>query len=137
MIPSFAAPVGNFTPPANHRGTTETSPINLAFDGVKKRLSALGPGKSLGTGIGGERDDDAIVQPVAFRVLHERADVVVELGHAGCFNGRAVLPITHGTYAFMYRQGALTGSGAPPLNEQQVNQKINMLVNYVKSIQVQ
>jgi hypothetical protein len=37
----------------------------------------------------------------------------------------------------MYRQGALTGSGAPPLNEQQVNQKINMLVNYVKSIQVQ
>jgi mono/diheme cytochrome c family protein len=51
---------------------------------------------------------------------------------------------SHGTrempiwgYAFMYRQGALTGSGAPPLNEQQVNQKINMLVNYVKSIQVQ
>ena len=51
---------------------------------------------------------------------------------------------SHGTrempiwgYAFMYRQGAMTGSGAPPLNQQQVNQKINMLVNYVKSVQVQ
>jgi mono/diheme cytochrome c family protein len=51
---------------------------------------------------------------------------------------------SHGTrempiwgYAFMYRQGALTGSGSPPLNQQQVNQKINILVNYVKSIQVQ
>jgi mono/diheme cytochrome c family protein len=40
-------------------------------------------------------------------------------------------------YAFMYRQGALTGSGAPPLNEQQVNAKIQLLVNYIKSIQVQ
>jgi hypothetical protein len=40
-------------------------------------------------------------------------------------------------YAFMYRQGALTGSGAPPLNQRQVDQKINMLVDYVKTIQVQ
>lgn len=39
-------------------------------------------------------------------------------------------------YAFMYRQGALTGSGAPPLTQEQVNAKIQMLVNYVKSIQV-
>lgn len=52
--------------------------------------------------------------------------------------------VSHGTrempiwgYAFMFRQGALTGSGSPPLNQQQVNQKINLLVNYVKSIQVQ
>jgi len=51
---------------------------------------------------------------------------------------------SHGTrempiwgYAFMSRQGALTGSGAPPLNQEQVNKKIQQLVNYVKSIQVQ
>jgi len=51
---------------------------------------------------------------------------------------------SHGTrempiwgYAFMYRQGALTGSGAPPLTQRQVDQKIQLLVNYVKSIQVQ
>ncbi|HEX4209533.1 MAG TPA: hypothetical protein VHY56_04005 [Candidatus Binataceae bacterium] len=51
---------------------------------------------------------------------------------------------SHGTrempiwgYAFMSRQGALTGSGAPYLNQQQVNKKIDLLVSYIKSIQVQ
>jgi mono/diheme cytochrome c family protein len=51
---------------------------------------------------------------------------------------------SHGTrempiwgYAFQFRQGALTGSGGPPLTQQQVNAKIQMLVNYIKSIQVQ
>lgn len=51
---------------------------------------------------------------------------------------------SHGTrempiwgYAFMYRQGALTGTGAPPLTERQVKDRIQILVNYVKSIQVQ
>jgi hypothetical protein len=51
---------------------------------------------------------------------------------------------SHGTrempiwgYAFMFRQGAQTGSGAPPLTEDQVNRKIQILVNYIKSIQVQ
>jgi mono/diheme cytochrome c family protein len=39
-------------------------------------------------------------------------------------------------YAFMYRQGAHASSGAPPLTKEQVNQKIDMLVNYIKSIQV-
>jgi mono/diheme cytochrome c family protein len=49
---------------------------------------------------------------------------------------------SHGTrempiwgYAFMYRQGALSGSGAPPLTEPEVKAKIDMLVDYVKSIQ--
>lgn len=50
---------------------------------------------------------------------------------------------SHGTrempiwgYAFQFRQGASTGSGAPPLTETQVNEKINILVDYVKSVQV-
>jgi mono/diheme cytochrome c family protein len=49
---------------------------------------------------------------------------------------------SHGTrempiwgYAFQYRQGALSGSGAPPLTEPEVKAKINLLVDYVKSIQ--
>jgi hypothetical protein len=51
---------------------------------------------------------------------------------------------SHGTrempiwgYAFMYRQGSQAGSGAPPLNQSQVNAKIQKLVDYIKSIQVQ
>jgi hypothetical protein len=40
-------------------------------------------------------------------------------------------------YAFMYRQSAKSGSGAPPLTETQVNAKIQMLVDYIKGIQVQ
>jgi mono/diheme cytochrome c family protein len=50
--------------------------------------------------------------------------------------------MSHGTrempiwgYAFMYRQAASTGSGAPPLTEPQVKAKIDLLVDYVKSIQ--
>lgn len=51
---------------------------------------------------------------------------------------------SHGTrempiwgYAFMYRQGALTGTGGPPLTEREVKDRIETLVNYVKSIQQQ
>jgi len=51
---------------------------------------------------------------------------------------------SHGTrempiwgYAFMYRQGATSGTGAPPLTERQVKDRIETLVNYVKSIQQQ
>lgn len=51
---------------------------------------------------------------------------------------------SHGTrempiwgYAFMYRRGSQASTGAEPLSEQEVNQKIELLVNYVKSIQVQ
>jgi len=40
-------------------------------------------------------------------------------------------------YAFMFRQGSHTGTGGPPLSQEQVNHKINRLVEYVKSIQVQ
>ncbi|MGH7915845.1 MAG: c-type cytochrome [Candidatus Binataceae bacterium] len=39
-------------------------------------------------------------------------------------------------YAFMWRQGAHAGSGAPPLTKQQVDAKIDLLVNYIKGIQV-
>jgi mono/diheme cytochrome c family protein len=51
---------------------------------------------------------------------------------------------SHGTrempiwgYAFKYRQGSLAGSGAPPLSDQEVKQKIDLLVDFVKSVQVQ
>jgi mono/diheme cytochrome c family protein len=40
-------------------------------------------------------------------------------------------------YAFRSRQGSLAGSGAPPLTPTQVKNKINRLVEYVKSIQQQ
>lgn len=50
---------------------------------------------------------------------------------------------SHGTrempiwgYAFMSREGSRASSGAEPLSKQQVNHKIEMLVNYIKSIQV-
>ncbi len=49
---------------------------------------------------------------------------------------------SHGTrempiwgYAFMYRRGAQASTGAEPLSQEQVDQKINLLVAYVKSIQ--
>jgi hypothetical protein len=38
---------------------------------------------------------------------------------------------------FMLRQGSLSGSGAPALTKFQVKQKIDLLVDYIKSIQVQ
>lgn len=50
---------------------------------------------------------------------------------------------SHGTrempiwgYAFMYRRGAQASTGAEPLSQEEVNSKINLLVAYVKSIQV-
>jgi mono/diheme cytochrome c family protein len=38
-------------------------------------------------------------------------------------------------YAFMFRQASHTGTGGPPLSEEQVKHKIDRLVQYVKSIQ--
>jgi len=56
-------------------------------------------------------------------------------------NGRKTVA-SHGTREmpiwgneFMYRQGGSGGPGAPALTEAQVNQKIDLLVQYVKSIQ--
>jgi mono/diheme cytochrome c family protein len=40
-------------------------------------------------------------------------------------------------YAFMFRQASHAGSGGPPLSQNQVNHKINRLVAYVKTLQVQ
>jgi mono/diheme cytochrome c family protein len=49
---------------------------------------------------------------------------------------------SHGTrempiwgYAFMYRRSSHTGAGGAQLSEQQVRHKIDMLVDYIKSIQ--
>jgi mono/diheme cytochrome c family protein len=40
-------------------------------------------------------------------------------------------------YAFMFRQSSHTGAGGAPLSEEQVKHKIDRLVNYIKSLQVQ
>jgi mono/diheme cytochrome c family protein len=40
-------------------------------------------------------------------------------------------------YAFMFRQASHAGAGGPPLSQDQVNHKINRLVAYVKTLQVQ
>ena len=40
-------------------------------------------------------------------------------------------------YAFMFRQASHAGSGGPPLSEEQVKHKIDRLVEYVKTLQVQ
>ena len=49
---------------------------------------------------------------------------------------------SHGTrempiwgFAFASRQGSTTGSGAPGLTQEQVNAKIDLLVNYIKGLQ--
>ncbi|HEX3410064.1 MAG TPA: cytochrome c [Candidatus Binataceae bacterium] len=39
--------------------------------------------------------------------------------------------------AFMYRQSSHTGTGGPPLSEEQVKHKIQRLVDYVKTLQVE
>jgi mono/diheme cytochrome c family protein len=58
-------------------------------------------------------------------------------------NGRKTVA-SHGTREmpiwgneFMYRQGGSGGPGAPALTQAQVNQKIDLLVQYVKSIQTE
>jgi len=40
-------------------------------------------------------------------------------------------------YAFMYRRGSQASTGAAPLSEREVKDKIETLVNYIKSIQAQ
>ena len=40
-------------------------------------------------------------------------------------------------YAFMFRQASHTGTGGAPLSQDQVNHKIDRLVEYVKTLQVQ
>jgi mono/diheme cytochrome c family protein len=40
-------------------------------------------------------------------------------------------------YAFMFRQASHTGTGGSPLSEEQVKHKIQRLVDYVKTLQVQ
>lgn len=40
-------------------------------------------------------------------------------------------------YAFMFRQSSHSGTGGPPLSQDQVNHKINRLVAYVKTLQVE
>ena len=54
------------------------------------------------------------------------------------------LAASHGTrempiwgYAFMFRQASVGGQSANPLSEQEVKQKIDRLVEYIKTIQVQ
>ena len=58
----------------------------------KRRLSAVGPGEVLGAVVGGEGDDRVVVEPVVLDVLHDRADDVVELGHAGLFHRSSRFP---------------------------------------------
>ena len=58
-------------------------------------LSAIGPGEDLGAVVGGEDDNGIVVDTHVLELLHQQADVVVELRHAGFMDGPAVLSIAH------------------------------------------
>ena len=59
-------------------------------------LATIGPGEVLGAVVGSERDDRVLLEAVVLQIGHDRADDVVELGHAGFLNAPAVLGRAHG-----------------------------------------
>src|SRR5215472_15863009 len=57
--------------------------------------AAIGPREDFGAVIRGENDDGVVVQAKVLELLHDNADVVIELGHAGFFFGPAILRVAH------------------------------------------
>ena len=69
-------------PTDDHRGAEAAfHPGSLASG--ERGLTAIGPGEVLGTVVGGKGDDGVVVEAIVLQVLHDRADDIVELRHAG------------------------------------------------------
>jgi len=89
--------------------------------------------------------------PVAPALKKKPADLtVLAKNNHGVFPSKEVSDFIYGTrtvpshgprempiwgYAFMFRQGGLAGPFVPVLTPQEVDSKINLLVDYVKSLQ--
>ncbi len=58
----------------------------------ERRRAAVRPGEHFGAVVGGEDDDGVIVHAHVLELLHDRADDVVELGHAGFLRDQPFLP---------------------------------------------
>ena len=77
--------------PADDAGHAEAAFQRRALAAGERRLAAVGPGEVLGAVVGGEDDDRVVLEPVVLQLLHDRADDVVELRHAGFLDRPAVL----------------------------------------------
>jgi hypothetical protein len=101
-MPFSTLPAG--TRPADHCWSAETAFHHRALALRERRLSAIGPGEHFGAVVGGEDDDGIIVDTHVLELLHDDADVVVELRHAGFmlvspFPG--ILSFAHGVILFL------------------------------------
>ena len=56
-----------------------------AFGGAEGGHAAIGPGEHFGAVVGGEHDDGIVGFADIVEMLEERADAIIELGHAGFF----------------------------------------------------
>ena len=81
--------------PADDRRHAEAAFQRRALAAGERRLAAVGPGEVLGAVVGREHDDGVLIEAVVLQVLHDRADDVVELRHAGLLDAPAVLGRAH------------------------------------------
>ena len=98
-LPAAARKVGNQSMPEKMPFCTVSAgtwPGQRAMHGTRKPPSmivplhcangvcpAIGPGEDLGAVVGREDDDGVVVLAHVLELLHDEADVVIELGHAG------------------------------------------------------
>src|SRR6266568_4662687 len=81
--------------PAQDARYAETALHDRPFALRERSRSAIGPGEDFGAIVGGEDDDGVSINTEVLELLHDQADVVIELGHARFLFGPAVLRVTH------------------------------------------
>src|SRR5579864_9263598 len=81
--------------PADDAWHAEAAFHDRSFRLRERRGAAIRPGERFGAVVGGENDNGVIVQPRILEMLHHQADVVVELRHAGFFDGPTILRVHH------------------------------------------
>ena len=73
----------NLAGPADDARHAEAAFQHRPLAAGERRLAAVGPGEVLGAVVGREDDDGVVLEAVVLQLLHDRADDVVELRHAG------------------------------------------------------
>src|SRR5215468_182869 len=86
---------GNTARPADDARHPEAPFEPRALAACERRLASVRPRKVLGAVVGAEGDDGVVIEAVILHVLHDGADDVVELRHAGFLDGPAILRRAH------------------------------------------
>ena len=85
----------NLARPADDGGHAEAAFEHGALGGAERRHAAVGPSEDFRAVVGGEDDDGVVGFADVVQVLQQRADVVVQLRHAGFFDVVIALVIHH------------------------------------------